>query len=173
MLSPPESRTLSAELRDAGWVTPLLLADGRTAVAWTDDDDNEKHERIHVAVEGAPEVADAAAPRVTVRGPARHVLARDSELPLTVTCSAACDVRLQAVIAFDAFDALATVSLARAGTRTVVLEPGFASIARLRTGPVKILVRSGAPGAKRAQAHAPASRSRPPPHGRPQRRRPL
>src|SRR5262249_37217462 len=116
--------------------------------------------RIHIAAEGVPEAAEPAPPRVTLRGPVAGVIGRDSELPLTVRCSAACDVRVQATSDFSASDWLA---LPRAGSGALTPRPEVGPIAPRRSGPVKLLVRSGAPGARRAAASTLTLRLRRPP----------
>ena len=88
-----EVRQLGAELRDVGSLTPLLLADGTAAVAWTDNGENERDGRLHLALEGAADAADPAAPRVRVLPPRNRVLKARDPLVLSVRCSAACDVR--------------------------------------------------------------------------------
>ena len=142
------TQVLGSELRDVGSMTPLVTADGRVAAAWTDNDDAGRSGRVHVAVQGVPIPADPRAPHVTVRGPRSHVLDKSSRLSLRVTCDAACDVRVQVA---DSLDATGTLTLSHAGHSELVLEPTIKPIAPLRTGPVRLLVRSGAPGAGHAR----------------------
>ena len=118
-------------------------------MAWTDNDAKDAHGRVHVAVEGAAEAADVPAPAVRVTVPKRRVLGRTARLMLPVTCSAACDVRVHVE---GSLDASATLSLARAGRGELELRSALAPIAPLRPGPVKILLRYGAPGARHATA---------------------
>ncbi len=151
-LAPLGSQVLGAELRDATSVTPLVLADGRSAAAWTDNADKGSG-RIHLAIEGVADTPDPAAPTVTVSGPASHLLNSKGQLRLAVHCSAACDVRIQVP---RNLDALETVSISKAGTKYVTLN-SEKPLASLKTRPVKLLVRYGAPGtlhAEGADGHA-------------------
>jgi hypothetical protein len=64
-----------------------------------------------------------------------------------VTCSAACEVRVDLP---DRFAAPAYFELAHAGTRVASLEGLFTAIAPVRRGPVRVRVRYAAPGARSA-----------------------
>jgi len=135
---------LGAGVREAGSVTPLITASGAAAVAWTDNQSG-REGRVHVAVEGFTAAPDAPAPRVTLGSPRHVVLKPEQALRLPVTCSAACEVRVDLP---DQFATTTYVSLSRAGTRTVTLAPAFTPIAPVRRGPVRVRVRFAAPGAR-------------------------
>ncbi len=68
---------------------------------------------------------------------------------LPVRCSAACDVRAQVA---GSFEITGELSLAAAGRGQIGIRPDLEPIAPLRAAPVRILVRYGAPGARRASA---------------------
>ncbi len=146
----PSSAALGAELREAGSTTALTTADGTLGVAWADNGSRERDGRLHLALEGVPDGADPAPPKVTIAAPKRRVLAADEPLRLGVRCSAACDVRLQ--IGSGLFAPSENVSLTRAGSRRVSLGAGLQPLATLRGGPVTVLVRYAAPGARRSTA---------------------
>ena len=144
-----EHVVLGAELRRVGEAVPVLADGGAPAVAWMDRiDDSQRQGRIHVALEGAPDAADPPAPRVTIGRPSRSVL-KDNRLVLPVRCSAACDVRAQVA---GSFEITGELSLAAAGRGQIGIRPDLEPIAPLRAAPVRILVRYGAPGARRASA---------------------
>ena len=137
---------LGASLRDVDGTTPVLLADGRTAFAWSDRGSGGP--RLHAAVEGAADPAAPHAPVVTVGRPLATVLRAEQALELPVHCSAACDV---AVTVEGELVATAYVSLRAAGNTTLVAHPDLMALAPARRGPVRLDVRSGAPGAAVAQ----------------------
>jgi len=142
-----ERERLGATLRSAGGLSLLALADGRRALAWTNHDQSAEDgpTRVHLAVEGVQAPPEPAAPRVTV-GRARDSTLRPGEdLVLPVRCSAACD--LEASLAAEE-DATIDYSLTRAGTVNVRLAPPGRAIAPARPGPVRVTVRSSAPGAR-------------------------
>ena len=145
----PERRVHGPGLRSATSVTPLLVEGGGQAAVWTDSVD-EEDPRLHVAVEGATPAVDAAAPRVVVRPGRQRVLDPGDSLELRVTCSAACDVRAQ--VGSGLIGASGELSLARAGSGRVRLQPTARPIAPLREGPVRVRILSGAPGARTATA---------------------
>jgi hypothetical protein len=140
--------TLSGPLRDVDGVAPLLLADGRTAVAWTDNATSfgipVGQGRLHLAVESSPALPDPARPRITVRAPRLQRLYDSQPVRLRVRCDRACDVRAMLAGAGDLADVEAH-SLRRAGTLPF-------DLARVeRTGDrhrVRIRVRAGGPNAR-------------------------
>ncbi len=156
----PVRQDHGAELRDVGSLTPLELADGRAAVAWTDNDAADKDGRLHLAVEGAADGTDPAAPSIRVRPPANRTVGVTEALELSVHCSAACDVR--GSIGGDE-SSTGTVSLRRAGDATLQIQPSNRPLAPARGGPVKVLVRYGAPGTRHAAAKSLTLRLRRPP----------
>jgi hypothetical protein len=147
---PVQTQILGAELRDVGAITPLVTAGGTAGIAWADNNDNEGDGRLHLALEGAPDGADPAPPAVRVLGPKRRVLAADADLPLTIRCSAACDVRVQ--LGKGLLAPGETVSLTRAGEKRIRLFGFYAPLATLKGGPVDLSLRYGAPGTRRATA---------------------
>lgn len=89
-------RRLGGPARDINGVAPLFLPDGRAAVAWTDNSGSfipQRHGRLHVAVEGAPEAAERAAPVLRVRAAATQRLYRSQSVALRASCAQACDLR--------------------------------------------------------------------------------
>ena len=141
----PDARIHGSELRDVRAVTPLALENGAAAVAWTRADDERQ---IHVAVEGAADVSGPSAPRVRV-GPVKAPIDLDEGVSVPVTCSAACDVRVQTGDG-GPLDFPATASLSRAGsTRVGVRSLGDLFVPRRST--IALRVRYGAPGALRGE----------------------
>ena len=143
----PEIRVHGAGIREAELVTPLLADGGVPAVAWIDENDEEEDARLHLALEGAAETAGTA-PRVQVRAVSGRVLGPRQALVLRVTCSAACDVRAQAGAGLGG--ANEAISLSRAGSGRIRLEPGLRPLATLRGGPVRVHVRAAAPDGRAA-----------------------
>ncbi len=141
-------RTHGAELRHAVSVTPVVLANGATAAAWTDNH-ADRDGRVHAAVEGVADAADPAAPRLRVGSPSKRTLGVSQKFSLPVTCSAACDVRAQIGGGTGAGD---EVSLRRAGTGSLEFEPANRRLVGPRGGQVRVKLRYGAPGVKRAAA---------------------
>jgi hypothetical protein len=139
-----ETRTHGAELRDATSLTPVLLADGRPAVAWAS---SHVDGQIGLAVEGGANAPDVKAPRVRIGRPARRVLAVDGSLELPVTCSAACIVRAE--VGDTVLSATGSVELARPGSTTLAVEPTVTPLASVRGGTIRVRLRYGAPGARR------------------------
>jgi hypothetical protein len=142
-----ERQRLGSRLRDPEGLSLLTLPDGRRALAWTNQDrfDENAPARVHYAVEGAPAVPESAAPRVTVGPPRQSALRPGQALTFPVRCSAACD--LSVGLASDGGSAVER-SLTRAGTVTVQLPPPNRAIAPVRPGPVRVIVRASAPGAR-------------------------
>ena len=127
---------LGSPLREASGISPLLLADGRFAVAWSDEG------RFHLALEGATPAAASAAPGFSVGSPVRRALRPADPLELPVSCTAACDIRAN-IKGYPANeDAIGTLS--RAGTLTLAFRRDpFAA----KPGALRVIVRVGAPGA--------------------------
>ena len=142
-----ETRAHGAGVRDAHVITPMLAGSGVPAVLWSDHDENEAEDRLHVALEGVAETADRG-PRVQVRVTGKRALRGDEQLVLRVTCSAACEVRAQAGAGLAG--ASGRLSLGRAGSGRLRLDPEYRPIVPPRGGPVRVRVRSGAPGARAA-----------------------
>ena len=147
---PVQTQILGAELRDVGAIAPLVTADGTAGMVWADNNDDERDGRLHLALEGAPDGADPAPPDVRVLGSTRRVLAADADLPLTIRCSAACDVRVQ--LGKGLLAPADIVSLTHAGEKKVRLFGFYAPLATLKGGPAELYLRYGAPGTRRATA---------------------
>ncbi|MDA0161423.1 hypothetical protein OM076_14190 [Solirubrobacter ginsenosidimutans] len=145
-----ETQVLGAGLRDAGAIAPLVTADGTAGIAWADNNDDERDGRLHLALEGSPDGTDPPPPSVRVLGPTRRVLAADADLPLTIRCSAACDVRVQ--LGKGPLAPGETVSLTRAGDKRIRLFGFYTPLATLTGGPVDLSLNYGAPGTRRATA---------------------
>jgi hypothetical protein len=154
----PTMTTLGAELREGEATTPLIAAGGTLGVAWADNGEAGRDGRLHLALEGVADGPEPAAPEVTISTPRRRVLAADEDLRLRVRCSAACDVRVQA--GDGALAPSDDFSLARAGAREVRLSAVLEPLATVRGGPVRLRVRYGAPGARRAVARTVTNRLR-------------
>ena len=86
------ARTLGSPMRNANDLAVLFTADGRAAVAWTDNPSRASHGRLHVALEGAAS-APRPAPRLRVTVEAGQRLYPSSPVRARVRCSAACDLR--------------------------------------------------------------------------------
>src|SRR4051812_5237233 len=132
-------QALSGPLRDADSVTPVMLADGRPAVAWSDVSPGGEA-RVHLAIEGAPAAAEPPAPRV--------VIGRIEQIPhglaVPFRCSAACDVRATAPDAISARH-----SLRAAGSGRLKIVPDDDDPIRLRRADsVPVQVVTGAAGAR-------------------------
>jgi hypothetical protein len=139
---------LGAQVRSVSSIVPVTLANGARAVAWTENDsESERAGVMHLAVEGAVAAPDAPAPAVTLGRPRDSVLKPDDSLDLPISCSAACDVRVDLP---DRFGTGEFISLPAAGRRTVSIEEGFGPIAPQRRGPVRVRLRFAAPGARTA-----------------------
>ena len=89
------ARTIGTPLRHTVDVAPLVLADGRAAAAWTDNADGAVDGRLHIALEGAPPPAAAAAPRLTLRAPRFQRLFENQSPRVFAACDTACDLRAQ------------------------------------------------------------------------------
>ena len=152
---PVERSTLGGGLRDADNVVAYPLGDGGAGVAWLQPDANLRS-RLYAAVPGGTRSADPPAPDVRVGRPRRTLLSYDQPLTLPVTCSAACDVRVQA----RSNQAEGTLSLSRAGRGTLRVGPRAAPIARASGGVVRLRLLYGAPGAAHPAARTLAVRLR-------------
>ncbi len=141
---PGDVQALSGPLRDADSVTPVILADGRPALAWSDvSSGGDSH--LHLAIEGAPAAADPPAPRVEIGRieQIRHGLA------LPFRCSAACDVR-----ATVPDGVTGTRSLRAAGSGRLKLMPDFDPIMLTRPDSVAVQVLTGAAGGRAATSRS-------------------
>jgi hypothetical protein len=142
-----ERQTLATAVRDQGGITPLVLADGRRAVAWTDNAPifsvPPYAGRLHLALEDAPAPPPVPAPELRVGAPRDRSLRPAQALLLPVRCSAACDVR--ATLDDDPVDDPGA-SLASAGTAWLRFRPSSTPLAPRRPGAVRVVVRWSAPG---------------------------
>jgi len=133
-------QALSGPLRDADSVTPVILADGTPAVAWSDvSTGGDSH--LHLAIEGAAAVADPPAPNVVI---GRITQIRHG-LGVPFRCSAACDVR-----ATVPDGVVGTRSLRAAGSGTLKLLPDFDPIMLTRADSANVQVLTGAAGGRAA-----------------------
>ena len=143
-----DAQTLGGPLRDADSISPLVLASGAPAVAWTDNSP-ESHVgqgRLRLALEGVTTAPDPPAPALTVGAPRKTLLTVDDPLVLPIRCGGPCEVRASVA---GPLGAGGLTELAHAGTGRVDLEPSLgAPIAPLRRGPVHVTVAYGAPGAR-------------------------
>ncbi|MDA0161426.1 hypothetical protein OM076_14205 [Solirubrobacter ginsenosidimutans] len=144
-----ETGTSGGPLRSPAVITPVLLADGSRAVAWSDNRADFDTGRVHLAREGSPDRADPPAPAVKVTLIGSRSLKSDSPLRLRVTCDAACDVYAQVA---GQEESNTSTSLAAAGSRRIALSPNRRPLAPRKGGKLRIILRSGAPGAHRATA---------------------
>jgi len=140
---------LGGPVRPAVSLAPLVLADGRAAVVWADDDLElgvlpTGHGRLHLAAAGAPPAADAPAPRVTVLPQPRQTLRVDEPILVRLRCAAACDVH--AATSHGRRSTEDVASRASAGRLTLKIV-GFGLLTR-RTTRVAITLRASAPGAR-------------------------
>jgi hypothetical protein len=131
-------QTLGNPLRDADSITPVILADGTPAVAWSDvSPGGEAH--LHLAIEGAAGAPEPPAPRVTL-GRVRQI---QGGLELPFRCSAACDVR-----AAVRGGTGARRSLLVAGSGHLTIKADLYPIVLTRPDSAPVSVWSGAPGAR-------------------------
>jgi hypothetical protein len=156
---PLELQTLGGPLRDVQSAAPVVEPDGRAAVAWADDDGVGSHGRVHLALAGAPAAAPAPPPVVRIGRPRERLLGREEPLHVPVSCSAACDVRIQRVGRPET-EAVQTLT---AGTRTLSIDPLGGPIAHLRRGPVRFRVATGPPGGPATVRTVAFTLRRPPP----------
>jgi hypothetical protein len=140
---------LGGPVRDVNGLAPLFLADGRAALAWTDNTGGllaQHAGRLHVAVDGAPPATPAPAPELRVRAAGHQRLFTSQGLKVQVGCAAACDVR--ATLRSRDRGAAAITRTLRAG-RAANLElaaPGLEAQRRVR---VRMLVTATAPDGHR------------------------
>jgi hypothetical protein len=142
---------LGSTLREPAGVTPLLLAGGGRAIAWSDSNGLFSSPpyagRLHLAIEGAARPPAAAVPRLVVGAPRDATLRPAQSLVLPVTCRAACDIH--ASIARQAPQPI--LSLPRAGTALLRFEPAFRALASPSAKPLQVELRWSAPGAREAK----------------------
>jgi hypothetical protein len=147
-----ELGTLGSPLRQQFGPSPLLLADGTRALAWTDGrgvlSSGPLAGRVHLAREGAAAPPAPPAPVITVRRPRRSALRPAQPLVLPVHCSAACDLRAWLPKQKDFF---VTATRSRAGTVDLRFIPNANGIAPKRPRPIRVTLLSGAPGAADAR----------------------
>ena len=137
-----DTGTVGARVRDVGAITPLLLADGRGAIGWADDEtDDGKGGRLHAAVDGIP-ATSVEAPAVKVGEPLQTFLKPAQALRLPIVCDAACDVRVDLP---SQFDVSASASLPAAGRTTLTLKPELGPVVPARHARVHVVVRFAAP----------------------------
>jgi hypothetical protein len=143
-----DAQVLGGPLRDAGSITPLVLATGAPAVAWTDNSPGFSSEqgRLRLALEGVTTAPDPPAPSVSVGSPPKTLLSVDDPLVLPIRCGGPCEVRASVA---GPLGAGGLIERAHAGTAWLALVPALgAPIAPLRRGPVHVTVAYGAPGAR-------------------------
>jgi hypothetical protein len=131
-------QTLSGPLRDADSITPVTLADGRAAAAWSDVSDG-GDSRLHLAIEGAPAIPEPPAPQIEV-GRIQQIR---QGLAVPFRCSAACDVRATVPDGVSG-----SSSLPAAGSGRLNILPGYDPIMLRRPDSVAVDVLTGAPGAR-------------------------
>ncbi len=141
-----ERQALATPIRDQAGMTPLVLPDGRRAIAWTDTTAISSVPpyagRLHLALENASTEA-APAPEIRIGAPRDRSLRPAQVLVLPVRCSAACDLR---GIADDDPSDDPGASLDGPGTAVLRLRPSSTPIAPARPGPLRVVVRWSAPG---------------------------
>jgi len=137
---------VGARVRQAGSVTPLITSAGTPAVAWADND-GVTGGRVHAAVEGFTAAPDPPAPRAELGRPRDAVLAGDEPLRVPISCSAACEVRVDLP---EHFSETVSFALSRAGKELVAIDALLSPIAPVRRGPVRVRLRVSAPGARSA-----------------------
>ena len=150
--TPGDVHALSGPLRDADSITPVILADGTPAVAWSDV--SAADARLHLAIEGAPAHAQPPAPRVEL-GRVQRIR---GGLALLFRCSAACDVRATVPDSVSG-----TRTLSAAGSGRVRIVPDLEPIMLRRPDKVPIEVLTGPPGARTAASETITAKLRVPP----------
>jgi len=150
--TPGDVHAVSGPLRDADAITPVILADGTPAVAWSDLSGHDA--RIHLAIEGAAAAPEPPAPRVTLG----HVVRIHGGLALPFSCSAACDVRATVPVSVSG-----TRSLPAAGSGSVPIVPDSGPISLRRPDSVPVEVLTGPPGARAFATRTITAKLRPPP----------
>jgi len=141
-----ERQVLGGRLRDAKGLSLVALADGRGALAWSDNEstDDDSPARQHYAVEGVAAAPPVVAPRVFVGPPRRSALRPADPLVLPIRCSAACDVN---VTVPGRAPFVIAQALPRAGSVNLVIRPFGRALAALR-GTTEVVIRSSAPGSR-------------------------
>jgi hypothetical protein len=135
-------QTLGNPLRDTDSITPVILADGTPAVAWSDvSPGGEAHLRL--AIEGVAAAPEPPAPQVTL-GRVQQI---QGGLELPFRCSAACDVR-----AAVRGGSGARRSLLAAGSGRLTIKADIYPIVLTRPDSAPVSVWSGAAGARTARA---------------------
>jgi len=132
-------QTLSGPLRNADSIAPVILPDGTAAVAWSDVATGGKS-LLHLAPKGAGNAPSPPVPRVE---PGR-ITQLKHRLSVTVSCSAACDLRASVPGGSEGDGALR-----KAGTTRVQIDTEDDPIEVPVSGTVPIQLLSGAPGARR------------------------
>ncbi|WP_028062523.1 hypothetical protein [Solirubrobacter soli] len=140
-----EPIAVGGTLRNVDSLVPVGLPDGSRGVAWTDN--SGRLGRVHVAREGSPQPADPPAPAVRLQVAGSHTLAGQAPLRLRATCDAACDVYAQ-LVGNDQVGA--DLSLPGAGSGRLELTRLLRPVAPRGGGPVHVLLRASAPGARTA-----------------------
>jgi hypothetical protein len=139
---------LGSSVRDPAGVTPLLLAGGGRAIAWSDGygvfSFAPSANRLHLAIEGAAAAPAAAAPELTIGAPRDRTLRPSQTLWLPVRCRAACDVHGQ----IPGQVSEPNIALARAGTALLRFDPIGGQVAAPNGKPVKVVLRWSAPGSR-------------------------
>ena len=131
-------QTLSGPLRDADSVTPVILSDGRPAIAWSDVSSG-GDDRLHLAIEGAPAAPEPSAPAVEIG----RVVQIPHGLAIPFRCSAACDVRATVPDGISGRH-----SLRAAGSGRLKILPDYDPIMLRRPDSVPVQVLAGAPGVR-------------------------
>jgi hypothetical protein len=134
-------QALGAPMRRTTGLAPLFVADGRAALAWTDNARFARDGRLHVAVEGAVPRPAAPTPRLTIEAPRSQRLYALQSVRLTARCDTACDLRASVRGRHGPGDAV-TATLLKAGT--IRLRPFHEQAGRSR-----IVVQATAPGGHR------------------------
>ena len=86
------AQAVGSPMRSANDLAALFTADGRAAVAWTDNTTRPARGRLHVAIEGAA-AQPRPAPRLRVTAEPGQRLHPNEPVRARVTCSEACDLR--------------------------------------------------------------------------------
>jgi hypothetical protein len=139
------AQRLGGSLRSAEDVVPLFLADGRAAVAWTDQAQRGLG-RLHLAFESAPGPAWPAV-RLRLRAPRIQRLFLGQPPRVTAVCDRPCDLRASVGSSIGPGAPRSDTNLAGGAHR---LDVGV--IEDLRRGParpVRVVVSAGAPGGRR------------------------
>jgi hypothetical protein len=144
---PPQQ--LGGPIRDVNGVAALLRADGRMAAAWTDNAGGGFFQRgkgrLHLAVEGAPELPEPARPGLRVRVKRTQHLLRSQGIVARASCVRACDLRAAARTRNS--EPIPLVRTLRAGG-TAVLHLGAFQVHVAHQRRVRIVVTATAPGGR-------------------------